>query len=198
MALQLGDVDQVHHRAAWIAEAVDQLFQNVLARLARSDTGDLFVHFHAQQLVGNVFMRHISVHADFHARFDIALRSVAAQLAHGFLDHLHIQIVADGGHVSALLRAQQVAHATNLQIAHGYAEAGAKFRKFTNRAQALIRVLRHHLVGIDGEISVRQPVAAAHAAAQLIQLRKPEAVRVAHDERVGARHVQPCLNDRGA
>ena len=90
--------------------------------------------------------------------FDIALRSVAAQLAHGFLDHLHIQIVADGGHVSALLRAQQVAHAANLQIAHGYAEAGAKFRKFANRAQALIRVLRHHLVGIDGEISVRQPV----------------------------------------
>ena len=70
----------------------------------------------------HVFLGQIGVHLQVHARFHIAAGDVAAHLAHGFFNHLYIQIVAHRGHEAGLLRAQQVARAANLQIAHGHAE----------------------------------------------------------------------------
>ena len=56
-------------------------------------------------------------------------------------------------------------------------------------------------VGIDGvghqQVAVGPPVAPAHPAAQLVQLRQAEPVGVVHHHRVGVGHVEPRLHDHG-
>ena len=99
--------------------------------------------------------------------------------------------------MAALAVAQQVARAAYLHIAHRHAEARAEFSELSDGSQALVGVFREHLARLHGQIGIGQAVAAPHAAADLIQLRQAEAIRVDHDQRVGARHVQPRLYNRG-
>ena len=195
--LQAGDFDQVHHRTVRIAEAIDQFLDQIIAAVLRTDGRDLFVHLHAQHIVRYVFLRKVGVHLHIHAGFHIAHRSIAAHFAHRVLDHLHIHIIADRRHKAALLTAQQIARAADLQIAHRDAEARSEFGKFADGVQALIRRFGKHLVRADGKIRIRQSIAAPHAPAQLIQLGKPELIRIAHDQRVRALHIQTGFDDRG-
>ena len=68
-------------------------------------------------------------------------RLAAHQRAHaldGVGKQLHVQVEADGGHVAALLRAEQVARAADLQVAQGDLEAGAELRRLEDRLQALL------------------------------------------------------------
>ncbi len=48
------------------------------------------------------------------------------------------------------------------------------------------------------QIRIGALIRAPHAAAQLIQLRQPEAIRAIDDDRVRPRNIEPVLDDRGA
>ena len=48
------------------------------------------------------------------------------QLVHGLLEHLRVHLEADRGDVPALLVAEQVAGAADLEVGHGDLEAGAE------------------------------------------------------------------------
>ena len=100
--------------------------------------------------------------------------------------------------MAALLRAEQVARAAQLQIAHRDAEARAELRKFANRVEALLRRFGEHLARPNREIGVGQPVRAADAPAHLIELTQPEVIRVVDNQRVRHRDIQAGFDDRRA
>jgi hypothetical protein len=51
---------------------------------------------------------------------------LALQLGHRLVEELDIELEADGGHVSRLLRSQQLPRAADFEVAHGDGEAGAE------------------------------------------------------------------------
>ena len=115
--------------------------------------------------------------------------------AHGLGQHLVVELEADLHHVAALVLAQHLAGAADLQVVHREVEAGAQFFHLLDGVEPLRGLLgqaldvRHHQVGIG------LVVAAADAAAQLVQLRQAELVGAAHHDGVGGRHVDAGLDD---
>ena len=97
--------------------------------------------------------------------------------------------------MSALLRAEQVARAAQLQIAHGNAEAGAELRELADGVQTLLRRFGKHLAWAHREIRIRQTVGTSDTSAHLIQLSQTEVIRVVNNQRVRHRDIQSRLND---
>ena len=97
-----------------------------------------------------------------------------------------------------LLCAQQVARAANFQIAQGDLKARAEGGVFTDGGKPLGGDLGERLARTVGEIGVRLPPRAPHAAADLVQLGKPQPIGILNDERIGVRQVYARLHDGGA
>ena len=97
--------------------------------------------------------------------------------------------------MSVLFAPEHRTRAADLQIAHGDFEAAAQFREFHDRLQPLARRFRHHLFRLEGEIGVREHRAAPHPAAQLVQLRNAQPVRIDDDEGVRLRKVDAVFDD---
>ena len=64
------------------------------------------------------------------------------QRPHRVLQQLAVQLVADRRDVAALLGAEDVAGAADLQVAHGDLEAGPQLGELLDRLQPLLRVRR--------------------------------------------------------
>ena len=98
--------------------------------------------------------------------------------------------------MAGLLRAEQLAGAADLEVAHRDREAGAELGVVGERGEPRPR-LRGQLarVGVE-EIRVRGRVGAADAAADLVELREAERVGALDDQRVRLRDVDPRLDDR--
>ena len=126
---------------------------------------------------------------------DLARRQLL-QLAHGLLQQRAVQLVADRRDVPALLRAQDVAGAAQLQVAHGDREAGAHLAELLDRPQPPRRLRRQVPVLIDQQVAVRPVLVPPHAAAQLVQVGQAVAVGVVDEDRVGVGNVEPALDDR--
>ena len=62
---------------------------------------------------------------------------------HGVFEQLAVQFVADGGDVAALLRAEDIAGATDLQVAQSDLEPGPQLGELLDRLQPPRRGLRH-------------------------------------------------------
>ena len=58
-------------------------------------------------------------------------------LGEGFLQHLHVEVEANGLHLAALLHPQQIAHAADLHIAHGQLIAAAELGEFLDGPKPL-------------------------------------------------------------
>jgi hypothetical protein len=97
--------------------------------------------------------------------------------------------------VSGLLVAQQVAGTADLEVAHGDLEAGPQLRVVAQRAEALRRLLGQRGGARVQEVGVGALAAAAHAAADLVELGQAEDVRALDDQRVGLRDVDARLDD---
>ena len=97
-----------------------------------------------------------------------------------------------------LLAAEDIACAANLKVAHRNLKAGAELRKFAYRRQTLLRNLTQNLAACKRKVRVSAAGTAAHASAQLVQLRKSHAVGVVDDQGVRVWHVHARLNDRRA
>ena len=136
-----------------------------------------------------------------HAQVEGGARGLAgrlpAQLQDRLLEQLHVEVEPDRLDVAALLAAEQVAGAAQLEVEGGDAEAGAEVGELADRGEALARDLGEHGVGRDQEVGEGPPVGAAHPAAQLVELGEAVAVGAVHDQGVRARDVEAVLDDGG-
>ena len=118
------------------------------------------------------------------------------ELRDRLVEHLDVELEAERGDVAGLLRAEQIARAPDLEVAHRDLEAGAELRVVGERREPRARLGRElGRVRIE-EVGVREDVGAADAAADLVQLREPERVGALDDERVRLRDVDARLDDR--
>ena len=96
---------------------------------------------------------------------------------HRVLEHVEVQRQPDLGHLAALLLAEQLAGAADLQVVRGEHEARAELLHRLDRLEALGGIARQRLARRRDQVGVGAVVRAADAAAQLVQLRQPHAGR---------------------
>ena len=97
--------------------------------------------------------------------------------------------------MAGLFRAQQIARTANFQVAHGNLEAGAELRVFADGVEPLFRDLGQDFSLAERELRIGVAARTAHAAADLVQLRKAQPVGVLDDERVDVRDINAGFND---
>jgi hypothetical protein len=98
---------------------------------------------------------------------------VAARFGDSFRDKLDVQVVADGGHRTGLVVAEQVTGATDLEVPHGDLEAASERRVVTDRAQSFVGRFGQDAIGRVKEIRVGPGSGATDATTQLVQLTDP-------------------------
>ena len=145
---------------------------------------------------GDVRLVDLQVDAQVHGRADVVFELLALELAHGLLEQLHVHLEADGVDLPALLAAEQVAGAANLEVERRDAEAAAEIAELLDRRQPLLRDRRQVVFGRNQQVGVRRPIGSPDAAAQLIELRQAVAIGAVDDDRVGVRDVEAVLDDR--
>ena len=99
--------------------------------------------------------------------------------------------------MAALLRAEQVACATDLEVAHRQREAGAHAGELLDRAEPLGRRAGERGGLVDEQMTVGAVVRPADAAAQLMQIGQPVGVGLVDEDGVRPRDVESALDDRG-
>ncbi|MEZ4808218.1 MAG: hypothetical protein R2815_12215 [Flavobacteriales bacterium] len=109
-----------------------------------------------------------------------------------------VGLEADVVDEAALFRAEQVARATDVEVLHGDVDAAAEVAELLDGLQALAREVGQQVRAGREQVAVGLPVAAPHAAAQLVQVAEAEVLRLVHDDRVRVRDVEAVLHDGGA
>ena len=87
--------------------------------------------------------------------------------------------------MTGLLRAQQIACATDLQVTHCDLEAGTKLGKIPDGGKTLFGNLGQRFVRTIGKIGIGVPCGATNTTTQLMQLAKTKTVRILDDQGVG-------------
>ena len=100
--------------------------------------------------------------------------------------------------MTRLLAAEDVAGPADLEVRQCDLEPGPELRRVEDRLEPLARLVAQPFAAAVQEIGVRAPRAAAHPAAELVELRQPERVGTVDDDRVRVRDVEPRLDDRRA
>ena len=136
------------------------------------------------------------VDAQVDRRAQVVFEVLALELADGLLEQLHVHLEADGIDVTALLAAEQIAGAADLEVERRHAEAAAEVAELLDRREPLLRDRRQIVFRRNQQIGVRGPIGSPDAAAQLIELRQAVAVGAVDDDRVGVRDVEAVLDDR--
>ena len=121
-----------------------------------------------------------------------------AERGHRLADQPDVEVEPDAGDVPALLGAQDVARAADLQVLHRHRRARAQLGVLRDGGEPVVRGLGERVLRREQEVGVAALAAAADPAAQLVQLGEPERVAALDDQRVGVGDVQPVLDDRGA
>ena len=101
------------------------------------------------------------------------------QRAHGLGQHVVVELEADLLHVAALVLAEHLAGAADLEVVHREVEARAELLHLLDRLQPLRGLLGQALDVGHQQVGVGLVVRAADAAAQLVQLRQAELVGAA-------------------
>mmetsp|Transcript_44843 Transcript_44843/g.105645 ORF Transcript_44843/g.105645 Transcript_44843/m.105645 type:complete len:425 (-) Transcript_44843:795-2069(-) len=121
--------------------------------------------------------------------------AAALQRPHRFAQHVVVELEAHLHHVAALVVAQHLTGAADLQVVHRQVEARAQFFHGLDGVQALRGLLGQALDVGHHQIGIGLVVTAADPAAQLVQLGQAELVGAADDDGVGTRHVDAGLDD---
>ncbi len=195
--------EQVRQRLGHRPEAILELLAQLLHFGHLQSAGDAAVDLDLGLLVGDVVGRDVGVDVDVqaHRLGQLLLPHLAVGgpgLAHGFVEHLHVQLEAERGDVPGLLVPEQVAGAAQLQVAHRHAESGAELGVVRQRRQPLRGVRRERGGGVVHQIRVGALAAASDAPADLVELGQAEGVGVLDDQRVRLRDVDAGLDDRRA
>ena len=94
-----------------------------------------------------------------------------------------------------LLRTEQIARAADLQIAHRNLEARAELGVFPDCLEPLLCNLRENLSPPERQICIRMTRRPADSAAQLVQLRQTQLIRVFNDQRIHVRNIDAGFDD---
>ena len=113
------------------------------------------------------------------------------------LEQVLVELDADLADMAGLLVAQQVAGAADVEVVAGELEAGAQRVQGLHHLEPLGRRRRQRLARRQGEIGVAAHLAAADAAAQLVELGQAEHVGAVDDQRVGGADVEAAFDDVG-
>ena len=95
----------------------------------------------------------------------------------------------------ALLPAEQIPRAADLEVERRDTEAAAEVAELLDRGQALLRDRRKVVLGRDEQVGVDGPIRSADTATKLIQLLQSVPVRPVDDDRVRVRNVEAILDD---
>ena len=118
-----GYVDQIEHRLRRVAEAVDQLVDDIVGILLGTDGSHAAVEVHPLLGGGNVTLVDIGLDGEITEAFGLLDPLLALGLQYGVLQELEIHVIADAEHMARLFGAQQVARPPDFQVAHGDFEA---------------------------------------------------------------------------
>jgi hypothetical protein len=121
--------------------------------------GEALIH------VGDVRLVEPEVHLQVDDGAHIVFEILALQLADRLLQELHVHLEADGIDVAALLAAEQVAGAANLEIEGGHAESAAEIAELLDRGKPLPRHRGERLFGWNQQVGEGRPITAADPAA---------------------------------
>ena len=114
----------------------------------------------------------------------------AARRGHRLLQQLLVELDADLADMAGLLLAQKVAGAADVEVVAGELEAGAQRVEGLHDLEPLGRRLVQRLARRHGEIGIGPRLAAADAAAQLVELGQAEHVGAVDDHGVGVPDVE--------
>ena len=178
------------------AVAVGQFGPEVVELLLVAQSRETAVDLDAQLLARHVVARQVGRPGQIDVHLDGGLRRLVLQLPHGVFEQLAVHLVADGGDVPRLLRAEDVAGPANLEVAHADLEARAQLAELLDRLEPLLRRRRDHLVRIDDEVGVGPQLGPADAAAELVQVGEAVDVGLVDDDGVGVGNIEAALDDR--
>src|SRR3977135_658976 len=100
---------------------------------------------------------------------------------------------SDRSDVSALLRAEQIARAANLQVPHRDFEAAAEGGVLFDGADALAGIGQQTGMARARPGGISQRLVAANPAWQLIEVAQPKPVGSINNDRIRVRNVQPAF-----
>ena len=140
----------------------------------------------------------MSIYLYIHETLGYLLGLNALFLRNSFRKELQIHIVSHSLHMSVLPAAEYTSRTSYLKVAESYSEAASELGELPHGVQSLRSYLRKDFITLIGEIRIAPAVRAPHSSAELIQLRKSEAVGVLDDKGIYVRHVHACLYDSGA
>src|SRR5215472_10654910 len=195
--LQRGVLQQIANGRRRRAVAIAEFACNIRQLRLRLHSCHPLVHSQALVLLGNVIRRNAYVEAEIQLRLGHILRQLAFQFADGALQHCGVQLEADGFDMAALLAAEQVSRAAQLQVESRDLESRAEIAEFFQRSETPARQLAKFAIGRNQQVSVSTSIRAADTAAQLIQLREAMAIGAIDDDRVAERDVEAILDDGG-
>jgi hypothetical protein len=139
--------------------------------------GDALVDLHLLFGIGHVAFGNQVVGVDLDLRRDLLGNLAALHLGHRLLEQLAVQLEADRHQMPVLLQSEDVASATDLEVAHRDLEARAQGFEFLQHRQALAGQIRRRAAARHHEIGIGLVRRAPDAATQLVQLRQPQPVR---------------------
>ncbi len=198
--LQFGGGEQVPGGIGQQPEAVDHLHLQLAQGIGVAGGTDALVQGQARVRVGQVVVGdqrgHVQVDVGAVAVHVVDVGQLAGlDRGHRAFQQVGVQAEADFGHLPALAFAEQFPGAADLEVVGGEGEAGAEFVHRGDGVQPLLRIRRDRAPVGDGQVGVGAVVAAADAAAQLVQLGQAELVGAVDDDGVGVGDVDPGFDD---
>ena len=146
------------------AVAIAQLVQQRVDFVERPRAGHPPVRRQPLVHVRDVVVVDPQIQPQVHGRAAFVFEVFALQLADRVFEQLDVHVEANGFDVAALLAAEQIAGAANLEVERGDAEAAAEIAELANRRQPPPRDRRQRLFRWNQQVRVRPPIRSAHAA----------------------------------
>ena len=132
-----GVLQKVFHGFGRSAEAIFEFLAHILLFGFGGDGRDALVGAQAQIFAGDVVLGDADVEAEIEGGAQLGGDVFAFELGDGALQHLAVEIEADGFDVAVLLAAEHVAGAAKFEVESGDAESGAEFAEFFHGGEAL-------------------------------------------------------------
>ena len=120
-----------------------------------------------------------------------------AELAHGLVEHLLVGLVAEVGDKSALLRAEHIARAADVEVLQGDAHAAAQIGEALDGLETAAALVAQGRERRGDEVAVGAAGATAHTAAHLVEVAQAEVLRALDDDGAGQRDIDAVLHDGG-
>jgi len=170
-------VEQIADGRGRRAVAVLQLGGDVGELRFSFNAGDAFIHLQTLIFFRDVVRGNANVEAEIELGFGFVGRGFPFHLTYGTLEHLSVQLEADGFDVAALLAAEHVASAAEFEVEGGDFESGTEVGKFFECGEAAARDGGELDFRRQHEIGVGAAAGAAHASAELVKLGEAEGGR---------------------